>query len=134
MKTFKLDIFTPSKHYFSGEVEFVSIVGEEFVYGILPGHASLMSKVKISKLKFIINGEEAIYAIGGGVMYIDENHNMKLLLDSIENKEEIDYQRALDAKSRAEKRIASEHQEDIDIARAKKALLRALNRIDIFNS
>lgn len=132
MATFKLDIFTPYSHYLSTDVDFVSVWGEEYVYGILPNHTLMVSKVRISILKVVIDGKENLYAIGGGVMYIDESHNMKLLLDSIESKSEIDLNRALDAKLRAEARL-NEKSDEIDIARAESSLKRALNRINLIN-
>ncbi len=126
---FKLNIFTPYAHYLSKDVNFISVCGEEYVYGIMPHHAAMVAKVKISHLKVVSGNEVIYYAIGGGIMQIDDSHNVTLLLDSIESKDEIDLPRAEESKSRAEKRIADP--ELVDLSRAKASLLRALNRIDL---
>jgi len=99
----------------------------------MPGHAPLISKVKVSKLKIVGIDGTNIYSVGGGVLQVDNAHNVTLLLNSIESKEEIDLERATNAKERAENRIAF-NQEGTDIKRAKMALVRALNRIDVANS
>ena len=39
----KLEIITPEKEYFSGEVEYVEIPGVEGHMGLLPGHAPLVT-------------------------------------------------------------------------------------------
>lgn len=133
MSKFKLNIYSPFSHYLCSEVSFVSVVGEEFVYGILPGHSPMIAKIRISKLKVVTDDREDVYAIGGGVLEVDKDHNLTLLVDSIESKNEIDYERALQAKNRAEKRL-NERKEDLDVKRAENALLRALNRINIFKN
>jgi len=53
-----------------------------------------------------------------------------MLADSIEKVEEIDQDRAEQAKKRAEERLRKKYEEDIDEARAKAALNRALNRLN----
>ena len=53
-----------------------------------------------------------------------------VLADSIEKVENIDKNRAEQAKERAEERLRKKHEEDIDEARARGALNRALNRLN----
>ena len=52
------------------------------------------------------------------------------MTDTIENSNDIDLDRALSAKERAEKRLAS-HDSNVDQKRAELALKRALNRIHV---
>jgi F-type H+-transporting ATPase subunit epsilon len=80
-----------------------------------------------------INSVRYIYAIGGGIININEN-GIILLLDSIERSDEINLQRALDAKKRAEKRLSDLEDKNIDKNRAKLALARALNRIRLIQT
>ena len=77
------------------------------------------------------HNEENIYAIGGGIIRVEKDKTT-LLLNSIEGKNDIDIDRANDAKTRAEKRL--ENKDEVDVARAKSALERALNRISVYNS
>lgn len=133
MKTFTLDIYTPYKHYLRTEASYLSIAGEEYVYGIMPKHIDMIAKVKISKMKVTTSEGDTYYAIGGGIIKVDQKQNtVTLLLDSIESKEEIDIARANLAKQRAENYIANS--EKYDLERAKRALARALTRIDLYHS
>ena len=102
------------------------------VIGILPNHAPLISTLEISKLVIRKNGQETIYAIGGGVINIKKDHSVTLLVDSIERKDEIDKERALSSKERAERRLKENNNDkDVDVQRAKASLLRALNRLSV---
>jgi F-type H+-transporting ATPase subunit epsilon len=47
--------------------------------------------------------------------------------------DEIDVDRALAAKKRAEERLAQAHRDDIDFKRAELALRRAMNRLRVVN-
>ncbi|MEG0359239.1 MAG: ATP synthase delta/epsilon chain alpha-helix domain-containing protein, partial [Anaerorhabdus sp.] len=53
-----------------------------------------------------------------------------ILVDSIENKKEIEKERASKAKQRAEKLLLKKD-EGVDIKRAELALKRAMNRLDV---
>ena len=130
-QTFHLSILTPYGHYFDGEVEFLEVHSDKYNLGILPGHAPLVSTVAISKMKIRAHGQEKIYAVGGGVITIDKEKTT-LVLDSIERADEIDLERAKEAKQRAEERLNQAQKEStIDVNRAKIALLKALNRIEV---
>ena len=56
---------------------------------------------------------------------------MTVLAQSAELAEEIDYDRALRAKERAEQRLHAQKSEHVDFRRAELALQRAMNRISI---
>ena len=65
-----------------------------------------MSKVKVSKMFIVQNGDKKCYAIGEGLLNISKG-GVTLLLESIESKSDIDINRAKDAKKRAEERLAT---------------------------
>lgn len=132
MKTIKLEILTPYSKYFSGEVEYLQVQSEKYLLGIYPEHAPLISTITISELVLKINNEKYFYATSGGVMHIKENNEVTLLLESIEKQEEINLERAIKAKERAEKRL-NHNKEDFDVTRAEAALSRALNRINVYH-
>ena len=129
MKTFLLEIYTPYGKYFDRYVEEIIVKTEEYVLGILPGHAPLIAKVRLGKLEIIREGERSIYATGEGLINVKKD-GVTLLVDSIERKEEIDIDRAKEAKRRAEERLKEPL--NIDVERATKALIRANNRIAIY--
>ena len=129
MKTFLLEIFTPYGKYFDRYVDELVIQTEEYVLGILPNHTPLIAKVKTSKMEIIQNGEKKCYAIAEGLINVKKD-GVVLLLESIENKDEIDIERAKQAKERAQGRLNEPVK--IDVERALKALARANNRIAIY--
>ena len=129
MKTFLLEIFTPYGEYLDRYVEELIIPTEEYVLGILPNHSPLVAKVRTGKLEIVINGEHKIYAHGEGLINVTKE-GVTLIIDSIESKDEIDIERAKQAKQRAENRLNQPL--NIDVERAKRALIRANNRIEIY--
>lgn len=132
-KTLKIKIITPYGEYFTGDIEYLSIFSDAFLLGILPGHAPLVTSIKISKMSMTIDNEKISYAIGGGVMHIKEDGSVILMLDSIERYDQIDVVRAQKAKERAEERLKTLTDKN-NIARAEASLRRALNRINVANN
>ena len=131
MSTFLLEIFTPFGKYFDRYVEEIVVQTEEYCLGILPNHAPLIAKVKVSKLTIIQSGERKCYAIGEGLLNVSKD-GVTLLLESIEGKSDIDIDRARDAKRRAEERL--QEPLNIDVERATRALIRANNRISVYEN
>ena len=129
MKTFLLEIYTPYGKYFDRYVEEVIVPTEEYVLGILPGHAPLIAKIRLGKLEIIREGEKTIYAHAEGLINVKKDV-VTILVDSIERKDEIDIGRAKEAKKRAEERL--QQPLNIDVERATRALIRANNRIAIY--
>ena len=131
MSTFLLEIFTPFGKYYDRYVDELVIQTDDYVLGILPNHTPLVSKVKVSKMLIIQNGDRKCYAIGEGLLNISKD-GVTLLLESIESKDDIDIDRAKDAKKRAEERLAT--LVNIDVERAQRALNRANNRIRVYEN
>lgn len=132
MKQFNLKIVTPFGKYFDTNVDYVLAWAPHSGLGIYANHTPLVSTLRISKLKIMINGVNYYYAIGGGVISIT-NEDVTLLVDSIERQDEIDIERAKESKKRAEERLTNKDP-NIDVKRAEAALSRALNRIDVHST
>lgn len=130
MNLIHLEIYTPKGKYLEIDCDYFSLTSTVSVLGILPGHAPLITKIKICPLTIKYQDKVFKYALGGGLLNIKKDHSAVLLVDSIERSDEIDYSRAEEAKKRAEERLTSSNNE-IDITRAKAALSRALNRLSI---
>ena len=131
MKTFLLEIYTPYGKYFDRYVDELVIQTEEYVLGILPNHAPLIAKVKTNKMEIVQNGERKCYANGEGLINVTKE-KVVLIVESIESKNEIDIDRARDAKRRAEERLKEPL--NIDVERATRALIRANNRISVYEN
>ena len=132
MKTLHLVIYTPEGKEFDRDVDFVQVHTSDSYLGILPSHAPIICDVAISKLTIRENGNDTDFAVGEGMLAL-KNDEIKMVVNSLESADEIDIERALAAKQRAEDRLSGQLVDfnELDILRAKAALTRALNRINI---
>ena len=130
---FEIEVVAADRYLFKGDADSVVIPGEDGYFGVLAGHAPLISSLKIGEIKITPpTGEEPlVVAIGGGFAQINAE-KVLILADSAELAHEIDIERAEKARQRAEERILAPLQ-DIDIDRAQVALQRALNRLKVAN-
>lgn len=128
-KTIRLEIVTPAKKIFSEEVSFVVAPGTMGEIGILADHAPVVSSLKVGVLKFTQDGKEHRIAITGGFLEVKDNKAV-ILAVAAERPEDIDAQRAEEAKKRAEDRLGKKS-EGIDGTRAEAALHRAVNRLKV---
>jgi F-type H+-transporting ATPase subunit epsilon len=129
--TIHLEIVTPDKNFYSGDVKMFVIETTEGEIGVLNDHEPLVTPVSIGHLWLDIDGKGEVKnaACTKGFLTINDNR-ATIVVDSAEWKETIDVQRAREAKERAEKRLEKRN-EDIDVLRAKTALRRAMNRVRI---
>ena len=129
MGTLQLEVVTPDKTVVSGEVEMAVCPGIEGEFGVLPKHVSLLSALKIGGLRYRSGGKDEHVFISGG--FADVNNDvLTVLAESAELADSIDSARAMAAKERAEKRLAS-HDEKVDMTRAEAALQRAIVRLQL---
>jgi F-type H+-transporting ATPase subunit epsilon len=129
MSELNLEIITPEKPIFKDQIEAVTIPGTMGSFQILKDHAPLISSFEVGIIKVKKAAAETFYTTAGGTVEVSRN-NVLLLADSIEKVDDIDTDRAAQAKQRAEERLRKKYEEDIDEARAKAALSRALNRLN----
>ena len=124
----QLDIVTPSGAVFSGAVDEVTAQGSEGEFGVLPGHASLVTTLNSGLLTCTTDGKPDYYFVGWGYAEVGPE-KVIILADSSEHIEDIDVERAIESRKRAEERFKK--QEALDEARATAALERAAARIHI---
>lgn len=129
-RLFKLEVITPQKSVFLGEVEGLTAPGVSGSFQVLRNHAPLLASIGIGEVRILDQaGSELIYSTSGG--FVEVNRNVaSFLADTIEPKSLIDVGRARAAKERAEERLRNK-EPGTDIARAKAALSRAVNRLRI---
>ena len=127
-----LEVVTPKGAVVSEEVDIVTAPGFAGEFGVLANHAPFLSTIKIGTLRYKKGGSEEELMVSGGFCEVS-NNKISFLVESAERGHEIDVDRALQAKERAEKRLlqAKEQQEKIDRVRAEAALQRALARLKI---
>ncbi|MCW8811392.1 MAG: F0F1 ATP synthase subunit epsilon [Ignavibacteriaceae bacterium] len=129
MSELNLEIITPEKPIFKGQVDVITIPGTLGGFQILKNHAPLISSFEIGILKVKKDSDETYYTTAGGTVEVNKN-KVLVLADSIEKVDKIDKDRAEQARTRAEERLKRKHEADVDEARANAALNRALNRLN----
>jgi len=129
MELFKLKIVTPKGIYYDGDVEILNVRTSNGQLGILANHLPLASVLEINEMNFVVDGKRKEYAISGGFIYVDKLETT-IITNAIESKDEIDLDRALKAKQRAEERIKA-RKDDVDLVQAEVALKRSLARIHV---
>ncbi|RKD31536.1 F0F1 ATP synthase subunit epsilon [Thermohalobacter berrensis] len=127
--TFVLEVVTPDRKFFEDEVEMVVARGKEGDIGILKGHTPFVTPLDIGRIRIKQNGEFKEATIAGGYIEVGKDKTT-IITDAAEWPEEIDVDRAKAAKEKAEKKLEYSKSEK-DIIRARIALRKALNRIDM---
>lgn len=102
--------------------------GIEGELGIMAGHIPLVTRLKIGVLKILTPEEEITVAVSEGYMEVT-GERVLILAEAAELPEEIDVERALEAKRRAEERLATA--DKVDFARAQASLQRAVTRLRV---
>ncbi|WP_439234607.1 F0F1 ATP synthase subunit epsilon [Lonepinella koalarum] len=107
MTTFNLIIVSAEKKIFEGAVKSVQASGIEGELGILANHTPLMTAIKPGIVKFSLESdkEEVIY-VSGGFLEVQPNV-VTVLADVAIRGEELDQDRILNAKRKAEENIVA---------------------------
>lgn len=101
MSQLKLIITTPEKVVYQDMVDSVTLPTIDGEITVLPNHIPLVSVLKAGELVFRKGGEVFPYAIGGGFVEVD-GKKLNVLADTAEHVEEIDEQKADEARQRAQ--------------------------------
>ncbi len=133
----ELEVVTPEKLVLRENVDEVVVPGLGGELGILPDHTPLISQLQSGVLTYRKGSEKKSLHVSGGFVEILPDR-VAVLAEVAETPEEIDYQRAREARSRAEKLIALSHQggqtgqgAETDLELIKEKLRRAITRIEL---
>ena len=129
-----LEVVTPTGAVVNEDVDIVNAPGYGGDFGVLANHAPFLSTIKIGILSYENGKKRESLMISGGFCEVS-NNKITFLVESAEFGRQIDVDRAMKAKERAEKRLAqaSAHDESINVLRAEAALQRALARLKASN-
>ncbi len=127
MDTINLEVVTFEREIFQHLVEYIDIPTQSGPLTIKHNHAPIVTSLLPGVLRYMMDKEEHFIVISAGFMEVN-NNTIEILVHHAEKVEEIDLERALQAKLRAEKRLA-ESTADIDTIRAEAALARANLRL-----
>ena len=123
-----LEVVTPQKAVVSEEVQSVVAPGSEGEFGVLKGHTTFLTSLKVGSLRYKdTSGKERYVFINQGFAEVLPD-KVTILAESAERRKNIDVERSQESKERAEKRLADKS-ENIDSIRAEAALMRAVQRL-----
>ncbi len=128
MADYPLRVVTPERVLFSGRVSSLQAPGSEGSFGVLARHAPMVAALKTGPLSFVEEGGRRSLAVSGGFVEVSGD-GVAVLAETAEYDSEIDVPRAETARERARQRLSS--QIEIDVERARAALLRALTRLRV---
>lgn len=128
--TFTLEVVTPARLVVREAVNEAQIPVLGGYIGVLPGHTPLLAELGIGELNYhVANRVVSCTAMGGFVEVLADR--VIVLADSAERAEEIDVRRAEAARDRAQKRLATPNDPNVDWKRAEASLKRAQVRLQV---
>ena len=80
-----LEIITPDKTIFDGEVESATFPGSKGAFQVLKNHAALISSLDKGKVTYKTNGGDQELVVNGGIVEILDNNIILLAEEIIED-------------------------------------------------
>jgi F-type H+-transporting ATPase subunit epsilon len=130
MKTINVSVVTPDGPVYESDVEMVSTKALSGELGILPGHIPMVAPLQVGVVRLKNGSQQDLVAVSGGFLEVRPD-KVSILAQSAEKSSDIDPERALRAKERAEQRLREAQAANVDFKRAELALQRAINRLSI---
>jgi F-type H+-transporting ATPase subunit epsilon len=124
----RLELVTPERLLVSDEVDEVIAPGYEGEFGVLPEHTQYLAILSAGVLRYRKADEVRKVAVSGGFAEVTSDQ-VAVLADVAEKAEEIDVDRARQARSRAEAALQDPSTDDASYRRMSFALQRALARL-----
>lgn len=130
----KLEIVTPEKIIYSGDVDQITADTTDGQIAILPHHVNLFTKVKPGELLLKIGEKTQVLAVTGGFLEVSDN-KVTLLADYAVHADDVNVEKALAAQKRAEELLKKNEGKlsDQEYAELQSALGRALLELKIAN-
>jgi F-type H+-transporting ATPase subunit epsilon len=128
---FLLEIVTPDRSFFEGEVELVRVRTTEGDVAILFDHEPLVTPVTIGAIKINTKNEKKYAACSTGFLSVSDK-KVTIITDAAEWSNEIDVERAKQALEKAQQKLQSkdpDHESEILLTKA--AVMRATNRLKV---
>ncbi len=125
---FELKIISPDSMFFEGEADFLEFTSVEGGMGVYKNHIPLTTILEPCVMNIHNGTEVKKAAILGGFLEILQD-KITVLAEDAQWPEDIDVERAKEAKKRAEERL-SHNGPNMDVRRAQAALKRAIARIN----
>jgi F-type H+-transporting ATPase subunit epsilon len=133
-KSVKLEIVTPERLFYKGEVEMVIVrtfFGDE---GFMAGHSWACKLLDIGEIWIKPQGQKDYRILAGAQGFIDVRDTIIIFLDKAEWAGDIDIERAMSEKERAEHWLSLHEdasEDDDDVIRAKISIQKAVTRMKV---
>ena len=132
MNKFMLSITASSGEFYQGDCEDLTLPISDGIYGVQAGHNPVLVALHMGILHFVVDGKARDVLVGDGIAEVTPAYVM-VLVDSAENPEDIDKNRAEAARIRAEERL--QHKQSMhEYYQSKIALDRAMQRCRLLQS
>jgi len=129
-KKIKFEITTPERVVYSEEIDEVVIPTMQGEIGILPNHIPLVGILVPGELRIKKEGEEESMAVSGGFVEVRPD-KVLVLADTAEKSDEIDEQKAEEARQRAEAIIKEKRTDATDFAALSAKIEKELARLKV---
>ncbi len=128
-RAFKVEVIAPDRVFYEGEAIMLELCTTEGEIGILKNHIPLTAVIAPGLMRVRESEDEVkVAALHAGFVEILQD-KVRVLAEVVEWPEEIDLNRAEEARIRAERRL-SEKASGINLARAELALKKSIVRIE----
>lgn len=128
MSEFKLQIVTPDGLLYDGNADKIIVRTTEGDVGILARHSDYVAPLSIGVARVFTKEGERKAACSGGMITVSDA-TVRVVAETFEWSEDIDVNRALKAKEKAQKRLENTKRSDYDHRLAEAKLKRSLARL-----
>lgn len=129
-KTFKFEVVTPEKVFYSNDVDMIIFNREDGEMGVMADHMPMVVAVDVGMLKIVKDGMYKFAAISEGFIEITDK-GVTAIVDAAEWPEDIDVERAERAKKIAEDKLKEYRKNKEMETLLKLSIVRANNRINV---
>ncbi|MEJ5202750.1 MAG: ATP synthase F1 subunit epsilon, partial [Anaerolineales bacterium] len=109
----RCEIVSQDRIVYQGPADIVVLPGADGMMGILPNHSPVLATLQFGVITVRHRGKEQYFTVAGGVVEVQPDQ-VTVLADAAENVEEINLQRAEEAKRRAEEMMSKTPPTDAD--------------------
>jgi F-type H+-transporting ATPase subunit epsilon len=127
--TFQLEIATPERLLLDEQVAQAELPGKNGYFGVLPGHAPLLSALGAGVLSFNQGGRQEFLAIDGGFAEVLGDH-VRVLAEHAEYGRDVQVDRARRQLEEASTRLRDLHEDALQSEAALSDVQKAQARID----
>ncbi|WP_311418445.1 F0F1 ATP synthase subunit epsilon [Haemophilus parahaemolyticus] len=129
---FELNVVSAEQKIFTGQVVSVRVTGVDGELGVYAGHVPLLTSIKPGMVKYMLeDGKEEFIYVSGGFLEVQPTI-VTVLADVAIRGEELDQQRILAAKRKAEEKLSNSNNADLSAKLSRE--IAKLRVYDIVNS